>query len=364
MSQTVIGRCSVVVAFAALISACNQPIEIAGEGDVLSATGDRDCLLVDYEAQQPNCTENIITGAYQETYYGVPHTGWHFHRWANYCTDALTNECSFDVPEPVVTGAAGATVDPLIAIFRPDINTGFNSLFIGHSFFEPFAAGMPSHAAQTGFSTHSQNIVFGGAGSGAPQALWENAGKRLQIQGILDEGEVDLFGMTYHYDYPSLEGYRNWVGYALEKNPDTRFFIGLPWLPSPGISDAASYAADWAELHVSVSHSIVDSLREEFPGVDFYCIPYGQAAVELRNLFAAGNLPDVESFVSASGDALFRDSFGHADDILEDLGRLIWLRAIYGVDLQTYAYDPGYQTDLKAIAQAIMDAHDPVYNAP
>ena len=40
---------------------------------------------------------------------------------------------------------------------------------------------------------------------------------------------------------------------------------------------------------------------------------------------------------------------------------MVWLRAIYNVDLQTYAYDPSYQTDLKAIAQFITDgqeAHD------
>ena len=55
---------------------------------------------------------------------------------------------------------------------------------------------------------------------------------------------------------------------------------------------------------------------------------------------------------------------GHADDILVELGRLVWLRAIYGVDLSTYPYDPGYTADLLAIADAIMDEHDPVYNAP
>jgi len=37
---------------------------------------------------------------------------------------------------------------------------------------------------------------------------------------------------------------------------------------------------------------------------------------------------------------------------------LVWLNAIYGVDLSTYAYEPAYTTDLKAIAQMIMDEHD------
>ena len=48
----------------------------------------------------------------------------------------------------------------------------------------------------------------------------------------------------------------------------------------------------------------------------------------------------------------------HVRAILVELGRLVWLRAIYGVDLATYAYDPGYTTDLKALADAILDDAD------
>jgi hypothetical protein len=86
--------------------------------------------------------------------------------------------------------------------------------------------------------------------------------------------------------------------------------------------------------------------------------------LELRLLFAAGNLDDVDFLVSATGDAIYRDSLGHADDILIDLGQLVWLNAIYDVDLTTYAYDPGYMADLKGIAQSIMDAHDAAYGPP
>ena len=44
--------------------------------------------------------------------------------------------------------------------------------------------------------------------------------------------------------------------------------------------------------------------------------------------------------------------------------QLVWLASIYGVDLNNYSYDPGYITDLKALAQGIVDGHDPNYNAP
>ncbi len=84
----------------------------------------------------------------------------------------------------------------------------------------------------------------------------------------------------------------------------------------------------------------------------------------MRLLFADGNLPDVQTLVSSSGNGIYRDSFGHADEILESLGELVWLQAIYGVALQSYAYDSGYATDLKNIAHTIMSNHDPAYNTP
>lgn len=354
----------VALATVLLAAACSQPIEIVGQGDVRSQTGTRDCSFADHEAGAPGCAVNVVTGAYDETYTAEPHSGWYFHRWVNYCHASPDNTCSFDVSEEIVRQAAGQTVPPLIAIFRPDVVTGFDSLFIGHSFFNPFANGMAFHANEAGFVDHTQSVVFSGGSTGAPEALWNDTAKRTQIQEILDEGDTDLFGMTYHPTYPSITGYVNWIDHALAANPDTRIFVALPWLTDPGGFDAATYAATWNAAHDALFHPLLDSLRAEFPGVDIYGIPYGQAAAELYRLYDAGQLPDVDSLVSDSGDGIFRDEFGHADDILVALGELVWLRAIYDVDLSTYAHDPGYETDLKAIADAIMDAHDPAYDAP
>lgn len=347
-----------------LLQGCSHPIEIVGEGDVLSASGNRDCLLEDHAANLDNCSKNLVANDYQETYYAVPRADWTFHRWANYCGDATGNECEFNVSADTVQQFWGQTASPLTAIFRPTVNTGLNALLIGHSFFEPYAAAMPAHAQRAGFTDHTQTRFFSGGASGSPQALWENASKRTAIQAVLDSGDIDLFGMTYHPNYPDIEGYRNWVNYALENNPDTRFFIALPWLTTPASFDTATYENLWHLYHPAIAHNFIDTLRAENPGVDFYCIPYGQSAVELRTLYSAGNLPEVDALISNSGDAIYRDNLGHADDILVALGELVWLRAIYGVDLSTYNYDTGYTTDLKAIAQSIMDAHDVHYNAP
>ena len=347
-----------------LVCACSHPIEIIGEGDVLSATGNRNCLLEDHRAGQTNCSENMVTGSYDETYYGMPRSGWYFHRWANYCRDTPGNECGFSVPAETVEAAYGLTVDPLVAIFRKRVNMGFNALFIGHSFFRPFASRMAFHAQNTGFVDHQQNLVFSGGANGAPEALWNNEHQRTRIQGILNTGEVELFGMTYHPAFPGMAGYRKWADYALENNPDTRFFIALPWEPLPQSTDAATYQANWQALHASISHSIVDTLRAEYPGVDFYCIPYGQSAVELRSLFARGELPDVDALTGKASEAIFTDELGHAGNILVALGELVWLRAIYGVALDAYLFDAGYTVDLKQLADSILNAHDPAYDAP
>lgn len=241
---------------------------------------------------------------------------------------------------------------------------GVKALFIGHSFFRPFADEMPFHAAQAGIVGHTQNVVFQGGANGAPEALWNNPTTRATIQGYLDAGDVELFGMTYHTDYPSTLGYENWIDYALAQNPNTRFMIALPWLPYPATMSASVYADTWHAAHTAAWHGFLDVLRGLYPGVEIFCNPYGQSGVELRLLFDAGNLPDVNFLTGAANESIFTDSLGHAGDILKDLGELVWLNVIYGIDLNTYAYDPGYITALKPIAQTIMDAHNATYASP
>ena len=244
------------------------------------------------------------------------------------------------------------------------IGTGYHCLFIGHSFFAPIAKGMEEHAHRAGFVDHMQHTIISGGAMGSPLAFWENLSRKVQIQDILDCGDIDLFGMTYHPDYPSFEGYKNWVEYALQQNADTRFFIALPWSRYPASKDIEMYESDWETAHLTTIHGYIDTLRVDYPDNDFFCIPYGKAAIELYKLFESGNLHDVQTLIRENGsDAIFRDSLGHPEDILETLGQLIWLNAIYGVDLNDYDYDTGYITDLKAIAQEIMDLHDENYNS-
>jgi type IV pilus assembly protein PilY1 len=83
----------------------------------MSASGDRTCLLEYFQAGDAVCSKNYAVGDYQETYYAVPRTGWQFDGWRNYCTDAATNECSFEVAAATVKKVWGQTMPPLQAVF-------------------------------------------------------------------------------------------------------------------------------------------------------------------------------------------------------------------------------------------------------
>ena len=262
-------------------------------------------------------------------------------------------------------GSPPVTVDASSpACGGPSPGDGFDSLFIGHSFFRPMAEEMAVLAPLAGFDAHTQEVVFSGGATGSPEGLWLQDTKRATIQAELDEGDIDLFGMTYHPDYPSLTGYVNWIDYALAANPDTIVFVAIPWITNPVNYTAASYAAALDVGYPAVAYPLIDSLRDEYPDTTIFAIPYGLSAGELYTRYADGELDDVTELVGSNGSGVFRDGFGHADHILEDLASLIWLQAIYGVDLA--AFDAGYDwtVDLNTIASSILAEHDPAYDAP
>lgn len=99
------------------ICACSHPIEIVGEGDVTSASGNRGCTLEQFEAGDESCSKNTVVGDYHEAYYAVPRSGWQFSKWINYCTDAVNNECAFSIPAEAVQKNWGTTVPSLVAVF-------------------------------------------------------------------------------------------------------------------------------------------------------------------------------------------------------------------------------------------------------
>ncbi len=104
----------------AILTACSHPLEITGYGDILSATGDRDCLYEDYLADAPGCADNWVASAYHETYFAVPRPGWQFDSWLNYCVAPGSDSCTFNIDVETVALFAGDRAPALHARFAPE----------------------------------------------------------------------------------------------------------------------------------------------------------------------------------------------------------------------------------------------------
>jgi hypothetical protein len=280
-------------------------------------------------------------------------------------TSALDTTSSIPVSTPAPstssstttsTSSIPTTVAPIVdgsEIRSP--GTGFTSLFAGHSFFDLVATRFWEQATRAGFLGHTQELVMAGGGGGAPEGLWNDPAKRSEIITHLSRGDVELFGMTYHPDYPTLTGYRLWVQEALSHNPQTAFFVGMPWVRQPDSMTASDYALTSSRAYETLMTPIIDQLKTEFPGSTFFAIPYGQAASELYEVFEAGQLPGIRNVVGDSATSLFIDTLGHASGtIVEELAVLVWLRAIYCVDLAGHSYSSKFAVDLAAIAMTIV----------
>jgi len=161
-----------IIFFSIFVAACDHPIQIVGDGDVTSASGSRSCYLENYRARSANCTKNTVFGAYAETYYATPRTGWKFDKWMNYCTNSKINECRFNTPADVVKQNWGAKVPPLVAVFKEisvaiDPTTPYGSLKItGGSVPSPFVpnttSGRSAGAAEGFLQTVWTSVIVGG----------------------------------------------------------------------------------------------------------------------------------------------------------------------------------------------------------
>lgn len=345
-----------------MLTACKVEIEVPTSGSVTTNSNNINC------AAGQTCSVDVVDIFFDETFVAQPATDFVFTGWKRkargFCPGALT-PCTIESSYAAGNAPLTALLNNPNEVFylEPSFqSTGFKTLVTGNSFVASIGWGIPDHAASAGIANHEHSQVIQGGAGGAPEALWNNPTKGPQIRGILDGGDVDLFIMT---SLPAtMEGYRLWIDYLLAQNPNTRVGIVVPWIPIPQNQTSAVYEANFNSYLAGV-HDNIETLRSEYAGLEIFSVPYGAAAVELRALLDAGNLPDVTGMRSGDGTGIFKDDrLGHADPILRDLSRLVLARGIYDIDLNNFAHDPGYITDLKAIAQSIADAQDTAYDAP
>jgi hypothetical protein len=263
-----------------------------------------------------------------------------------------------------------------------DESTGYNMLLIGNSFFKPYADHLNNLAFEANLIEHSSVIVKRGGELGRPINLWNdsNTEEHQLIKSTLDQGNIEVFGMTSGYDIDSenpTEGHSAWIQYALQNNPNIIIFIAIGSFDFPN-GDSNSTRPDWDTfasdngfnsiqefydyyINEMIHKEIVDELRLEFPSTKIFTIPTGWATKNLAQMYLDNELLDDISMVGPKSSSIFTDEKGHQGQIVIETGTMIWLNSIYNVDLSSFNYDTGFTTDLHAIAKDIIDSHDSNY---
>jgi len=257
---------------------------------------------------------------------------------------------------------------------------GSKMLLIGNSFFRPYAEKLDEMAIDANFLDHKSTIVFRGGENGRAINFWNDSSSEEHnlIKSQLDQGDIDFFGMTSGHE-PSnrIEGFKAWIEYAIQNNPNATIFISLAPFDFPN-GDSNGSRPNWdtfaAENGFSsiqemfntyindiLHNEIVDQLRIEFPSTKIFTIPTGWATLNLYQMKIDELLLDEISMFGPRETSIFTDEKGHQGDIVRETGGLIWLNSIYGVHLRTNDFDTGFNTDLHTIAENIMDLHDQNY---
>jgi hypothetical protein len=247
---------------------------------------------------------------------------------------------------------------------------GSNMLLIGNSFFRPYAERLGELALDADFLEHRDNLVFRGGANGTPIGLWINEDTNTEIKQILDDGNINMLGMTGYYNEGNpTSGFSEWIEYAFQKNPNVKIFISIPPIDFPAdwqqtAEDAGlNNIRELYEFFVNdyTHKAVIDKLREMYPSTEIFSIPTGWATFNLVDQYENDLLLDEVSLFGSFDDSIFTDAKGHQGKIVVNTGALIWLNGLYGVNLRTNDFDTDFNTDLHTIAENIMDIHDPDY---
>jgi hypothetical protein len=249
---------------------------------------------------------------------------------------------------------------------------GKQMLLIGNSFFRHYAENLDVVAAESGYDDHNSTVVFRGGQYGLASSFWDDSTSQqtMNIKAALDAGGVELFAMTAGPDTLNpTRGYKEWINYALQNNPDIEIGISLPMIDFPADWDTTAQALGFNNIHDlypfvidSIWHTnVIDSLRIEFPEVNIFSIPTGWAGITLAQMQQDALLDDDIDLFGAKPTSIFTDAKGHQGQIVIETGTLIWLASIYSDDLSLNTYDTGFATDLHSVAIEIMDNHPEAY---
>lgn len=250
---------------------------------------------------------------------------------------------------------------------------GYRMLLIGNSFFKPYANHLDAVAIDAGLINHHSTRVTRGGENGWAISFWNDSTttSHQEIKEAFDNGGIDYFGMTSGSSPDNrTEGFKEWIQYGLQQNPDMKVFISIPPIdfPTNWTDTAQHYGFTSIEsfyyffVNTIIHKTVIDPLRAEFPNTTIFTIPTGWAALKLVEMKQEGLLLDSVALSGPFATSLFTDAKGHQGQIIVETGTLIWLKSLYNVDLGTNSYQTGFDTDLHSLADQIVSEHDPSYN--
>ncbi len=240
----------------------------------------------------------------------------------------------------------------------------YNVLYIGHSFGRKFAESLEDYAHTAGVANHATYIVFSGGASGAPDQLWADTTDREMIKDFLDTGEIDVLIMIccsiefVESGGQSDEAVGNFTDYAVNKNPDIRIGLAMPWKDFPADYDNVDEHRNGSDEAYEGWVNVSSDLAADYPNTKVFTFNHGAVVYELRAMYENGELDgDVKQLSGAKATSIFTDEKGHAGEITLDTGTYMWLHAVHGVDPMDMPKADGYTADLRTIAAKVIDDH-------
>ncbi len=237
---------------------------------------------------------------------------------------------------------------------------GLTVLYAGHSFGMPFAQNLTKIAEFSGIEGHNQRIVFRGGENGTPQAMWDNPTVKNEIKKNLNDGNVDVVILIccskelIESRGQSDQAIVEIIEFALSKNKETRFGLAMPWIDFPNNYKDVNDHRSLTDMGYLAYKEFAKNLSKQFNGLEIFTFYHGAAVYELREMFENGSLQDIQGLIGPKRTSIFTDEKGHAGDIARDAGSLIWLKAIYDINLMDIPKIERYELDIREIATRVL----------
>jgi hypothetical protein len=225
---------------------CSHPLEIEGQGDIVSSTGERNCSI----AEQP--CDNLVVFDYVETYTAVPKAGNQFVGWEG-CGDQHPL-CSYNIPATTVRKQWFKTMPSLKAVFKLKAPTTPTNLVVTEEV-EQLDLSWDPVANAASYSLYYATESFGSPGNVSNYASLANGTRLTGITGT-SRLLTGLQGNTTYYVVLVAENATGNSAPSGEKSGLTKH--PLPSIPTNVMvmSGIERLDVSWGSVVTAVSYSV------------------------------------------------------------------------------------------------------------